>query len=411
MSFDSKKTILLEKKYLYVRASLGFQLEGTSTEIIPTNNGFYRFYVDNLSKALGNSYVNILYDSQDLTLQCFCSDLYMDELMSSDSSAIEDVVEELKKNTTTIVEFENGVSSAFESNHLDNVSLNAKIEEFEAGVSSAFASNHEDNVANSILISSFQDFIKSSYGNNLGFSSGPCVLKGQEDIKRYDVYLTPENTINGYGPSVWHFHEEMYNFTRYGNCIIDIHVGDFTKFMQENFFTCCKVKFLNANGELLYDEKRSYSFNGNYQLHFEFPTVSTLLSFDLVAVGSLTFFNKCIFYLGGDNYNLSSFSNNTLFLYGVDSFSSSCNQNFNYDFKGGYLNFVFRSNLPIKWLKNWNYVFITDGGNCSFKGSDLGLTYDNVDTSLVVCGTLPNIVPPMDCYKLLGIRVNSTAFF
>ena len=146
MAFDSKKTILLEKTYLYVRASLGFQLEGTSTEKIPTNNGFYRFFVDNLQKSIGNSYVNILYDSQDLTLQCFCSDLYMDELMSSDSSAIEDVVAELKKNTLTIVEFENGVSSALESNHQDNVALNAKIEEFETGVSSALAANHEDNV-------------------------------------------------------------------------------------------------------------------------------------------------------------------------------------------------------------------------------------------------------------------------
>lgn len=154
MAFDSKKTILLEKTYLYVRASLGFQLEGTSTEKIPTNNGFYRFFVDNLQKAIGNSYVNILYDSQDLTLQCFCSDLYMDELMSSDSSAIEDVVEELKKNTTTIVEFENGVSSALESNHQDNVALNAKITEFESGVSSALASNHEDNVALNTLVDS-----------------------------------------------------------------------------------------------------------------------------------------------------------------------------------------------------------------------------------------------------------------
>lgn len=135
MSFDSKKTILLEKKYLYVRASLGFQLEGVSTEKIPTNNGFYRFYVDNLSKALGNSYVNILYDSQDLTLQCFCSDLYMDELMSSDSSAIEDVVEELKNNTSTILEFETGVSSALDSNHQDNVALHTSLESFSSNVS------------------------------------------------------------------------------------------------------------------------------------------------------------------------------------------------------------------------------------------------------------------------------------
>lgn len=136
MAFDSKKTILLEKTYLYVRASLGFQLEGTSTEKIPTNNGFYRFFVDNLQKAIGNSYVNILYDSQDLTLQCFCSDLYMDELMSSDSSAIEDVVEELKKNNSTILEFESGVSSALSANHEDNVLLHADNESINSRLSS-----------------------------------------------------------------------------------------------------------------------------------------------------------------------------------------------------------------------------------------------------------------------------------
>ena len=167
MAFDSKKTILLEKTYLYVRASLGFQLEGTSTEKIPTNNGFYRFFVDNLQKAIGNSYVNILYDSQDLTLQCFCSDLYMDELMSSDSSAIEDVVEELKKNTTTIIEFENGVSSALSSNHQDNVALNAKIEEFESGVSSAMAANHEDNVTLFTGVDSIRKDFKSVFLSRL----------------------------------------------------------------------------------------------------------------------------------------------------------------------------------------------------------------------------------------------------
>lgn len=143
MAFDSKKTILLEKTYLYVRASLGFQLEGTSTEKIPTNNGFYRFFVDNLQKAIGNSYVNILYDSQDLTLQCFCSDLYMDELMSSDSSAIEDVVEELKKNTSSIVEFESGVSSALASNHEDNVLLHADLNSI-----SSFSNNLYDTAKN-----------------------------------------------------------------------------------------------------------------------------------------------------------------------------------------------------------------------------------------------------------------------
>ena len=185
MAFDSKKTILLEKTYLYVRASLGFQLEGTSTEKIPTNNGFYRFFVDNLQKAIGNSYVNILYDSQDLTLQCFCSDLYMDELMSSDSSAIEDVVEELKKNNSTILEFENGVSSAFESNHQDNVALNAKLEEFESGVSSAMASNHEDNVAvQTTIVSKFDNFF------NFFPSEIPCVsLCGYKDYVVIDSFL------------------------------------------------------------------------------------------------------------------------------------------------------------------------------------------------------------------------------
>ena len=185
MAFDSKKTILLEKTYLYVRASLGFQLEGTSTEKIPTNNGFYRFFVDNLQKSIGNSYVNILYDSQDLTLQCFCSDLYMDELMSSDSSAIEDVVAELKNNTTTIIEFESGVSSAFESNHQDNVALNAKLEEFETGVSSALAANHEDNVTiQTSIVNKFDNFFN-YFPSNLPVVS----LYNYEDLVEIDSFL------------------------------------------------------------------------------------------------------------------------------------------------------------------------------------------------------------------------------
>ena len=49
MAFDANKTLLLEKQYLYVRASKGFVLEGTSTERIWTNTGYYRFLVSNVA--------------------------------------------------------------------------------------------------------------------------------------------------------------------------------------------------------------------------------------------------------------------------------------------------------------------------------------------------------------------------
>lgn len=91
MSFDVKKTILLEKQYLYVRASKGFQLEGMSTERIWTNTGYYRFLVSNVASALGNSYVNIWYDSTDVDFIAYCSDLFMEELQNSVVVAIENI--------------------------------------------------------------------------------------------------------------------------------------------------------------------------------------------------------------------------------------------------------------------------------------------------------------------------------
>ena len=91
MSFDVKKTILLEKQYLYVRASKGFQLEGMSTERIWTNTGYYRFLVSNVADALGNSYVNIWYDSSDVDFIAYCSDLFMEELQNSIVVAIENI--------------------------------------------------------------------------------------------------------------------------------------------------------------------------------------------------------------------------------------------------------------------------------------------------------------------------------
>lgn len=319
MSFDSKKTILLEKTYLYVRASLGFQLEGTSTEKIPTNNGFYRFFVDNLQKAIGNSYVNILYDSQDLTLQCFCSDLYMDELMSSDSSAIEDVVAELKKNTSTIVEFESGVSSALESNHQDNVALNAKLEEFETGVSSALAANHEDNVLLNTSINSIVPLLlKAPYFSNFplrfcyqGFEMVRInselfskfdfshLSKGNDGSARtawneYSLFVNSVNCGFNYfdnkkGTNIYGFHFKFkypYNgpsFIRdsdFGFALYDI--KNFKKLNSINRVTLSE-KSLSINDQLNWETKMKGINQLLYFLsipQYEFQIISSLCAFD-----------------------------------------------------------------------------------------------------------------------------------
>lgn len=91
MAFDTKKTILLEKQYFYVKAQKGFKLRGTSTEIIPTNTGFYRFLVSNLTFALGNSYIDVFYDSTDMTFQAYCSDLFMENVQNTVTVAVENM--------------------------------------------------------------------------------------------------------------------------------------------------------------------------------------------------------------------------------------------------------------------------------------------------------------------------------
>lgn len=91
MAFDIKKTILLEKQYFYVKAQKGFKLQGTSSEIIPTNTGFYRFLVSNLTFALGNSYIDVIYDSTDMTFQAYCSDLFMENVQNTVTVAVENM--------------------------------------------------------------------------------------------------------------------------------------------------------------------------------------------------------------------------------------------------------------------------------------------------------------------------------
>ncbi len=89
MDFDANKTVLLEKKYLYVRATKGFQVEGTSTFRLPVQTGYYRFFVENLQRAIGNSYVTISYYSDDNSFYVSCDDTYMDEVQSSPVVAVE----------------------------------------------------------------------------------------------------------------------------------------------------------------------------------------------------------------------------------------------------------------------------------------------------------------------------------
>lgn len=86
-----KKTILLEKKYLYVRAQKGFQLTGVSTETFPIQTGFYLFHVENVAQTLGNSYVDITYQDDDLSFDAYCSDLYLNEVQSSPVVAVENL--------------------------------------------------------------------------------------------------------------------------------------------------------------------------------------------------------------------------------------------------------------------------------------------------------------------------------
>lgn len=127
MAINTSKTLLLEKQYLYVRASKGFYLEGTSTERIWTNTGYYRFLVDNVASSIGNSYVTIHYDSADTDFIAYCSDLFLEELQNSVVVAIENLETELSnfsdRNHSDIESFEQGVSGALQTIHGDISSM------------------------------------------------------------------------------------------------------------------------------------------------------------------------------------------------------------------------------------------------------------------------------------------------
>ena len=116
MAINTSKTILLEKQYLYVRASKGFYLEGTSTEKIWTNTGYYRFLTANVAAALGNSYVTIHYDSSDSDFVAYCSDLFLEELQNSVTVAVENIQSALEdfaeSNHDDIDSLSNGLSGS-----------------------------------------------------------------------------------------------------------------------------------------------------------------------------------------------------------------------------------------------------------------------------------------------------------
>lgn len=390
MAFDLKNTILLEKKYLYVRASLGFQLEGTSREIIPTNNGFYRFYVDNLSKALGNSYVNILHDSKDLSFQSFCSDLYMDELMSSDSSAIEDVVLELQNNTLKIQEFESGVSSALASNHLDNVAISSSI-------------------SNNNLLSLFA--LKSLSDSPLAFinpgSTPNATFYFDADMKDLMPYY------DTFGYFTLHKCFDCYCRLASRNISIYLSLNSFSKFSSfKPYSYSLDVVYLDSKGNL----KNSHEFNtcsigGDSRIDLGIYNISGLvLKIDVSIHFQKKFLNLLSSFCGRDSYSMSSFNNNVLVLYSVNKLSCCLFQNFNYDFTGGYLDFRLFSSLSLDFLNSLDFVFLTDVGKFTFSGSSLGLVKSSHDSDLIMCTNLPNFVAPSSftISKLIGISVSKS---
>lgn len=386
MAFDSKKTILLEKTYLYVRASLGFQLEGTSTEKIPTNNGFYRFFVDNLQKSIGNSYVNILYDSRDLTLQCFCSDLYMDELMSSDSSAIEDVVEELKKNTTTIIEFENGVSSALQSNHEDNVLISTLLDSLKNGFIPHLNSSMGD-------FFSFENF----YGSVVSFLSplGFCE----------NFHINPDDFVlsNYHGVSDVDFYEFTREFghlsTLYFNKLFPSSIKKYGSFNMLTYYINNEGKYIG-------------SFKGN--------TIINCYTYDYFGVPSnslrnivrVTFTPEVFNYVVGfstvtKKYLGYSFSNNKLVLLSKHGVSCCFNQSLDCPFTGGFLDIVFESNLDVALLNGLTLRLRTDVGSRDFSLSELGLFKPEGQNFIILMTNFPKFEPlnNLTPSRLVGIEV------
>lgn len=390
MAFDSKKTILLEKTYLYVRASLGFQLEGTSTEKIPTNNGFYRFFVDNLQKSIGNSYVNILYDSKDLSFQSFCSDLYMDELMSSDSSAIEDVVLELQNNTSKIAEFEAGVSSALASNHEDNVAIKSSI-------------------SNTNLLSLFS--LKSLSDSPLNFNS-PGSSFDPSFYLDFDINdLMPYHSNIGY----YTLHKSIDCYSQLSGRAFDVRfsLNSFSKFslFSPEFYSIDVVYLDNDSNLINYHRFTSCFINGLSEIKFMTSPISGyVLKIDVSVYFKKNFLNLVSSVASKGSFCRSSFNNNVLVLYPVDNLPCSLIQNFNYDFKGGYLDFRLYSSLSLDFLNSLDFVFLTDSGKFTFSGSSLGLVKSSHDSDLIMCTNLPNLVAPSSftISKLIGISVSKS---
>lgn len=114
----AEKVIMLEKQYMYVKASKGFQLKGTSTEVIPTNTGFYRFLVSNVAEALGNSYVTVIYDDTDTEFIAYCTDLFLEEIQNTIVVAVENIQSAVQGFASTnhqdITDFATGVSGALQ---------------------------------------------------------------------------------------------------------------------------------------------------------------------------------------------------------------------------------------------------------------------------------------------------------
>ncbi len=152
MAFDSSKTLLLEKNYLYVRASKGFILEGVSEERIWTNIGYYRFLVGNVAESLGNSYITIKYDSTDAEFIAYCSDLFMEEIQNSITVAIESVLDNLDSfkasNHSDIDSFKSANHSDIDSfktaNHSDLSGISGKCDTLHEDINTFRSLNHND---------------------------------------------------------------------------------------------------------------------------------------------------------------------------------------------------------------------------------------------------------------------------
>lgn len=181
MALSAKKTVMLEKQYLYVKASMGFQLEGTNIEKIWVNTGYYRFLVDNVAKALSNSYINIWYDPNDIDFIAYCSDLFMEEIQNSVVTAVENL--------------ETYLQQFAQQNHDDFGEVQDTIDELSEGLSSAL----QLLVSKGMLFSfdKVDSFVK-IISDNFSYSTG---LLGSMDVgeRKTVAFLGFEGLYPSYG--------------------------------------------------------------------------------------------------------------------------------------------------------------------------------------------------------------------